>query len=271
MKQFGLPSKVTGRPTVGGKVAQAVGKTLLPIVKIPTNIVAEAFQYATGAVTGSARLAAAMKRGVDTLKPEEADLIMRELKKGSLGGAVMLLGFLAPQVIGGYYQQGQKRRDSDVKPGGVRLYGANIPPMLLHNPAVEMLQVGATVRRVADSKLRKKDRSAQGIPAGVMAAGLGLIQEVPFVNETTQISKVFNPNERTQFFGELARSRTEPQVMQWLAQQGDKRGANMPEALLPWKGEVRARKPDNFKDEMKMGIPGLRKTVPLKKKQLSYR
>lgn len=266
IKRWGDPSKVTGRPTLGGKLAQAGARTLLPIVKIPTNIVAEAFQYGIGSITGSAKLGLAMRRGVETLKPEEADMIMRELKKGSLGGAVMLLGFLAPQMIGGYYQQGQKRKDSDVKSGGVRLYGANIPPMLLHNPAVEMLQVGATVRRVADSKLRKKDRGVQGIPAGVMAAGLGLIQEVPFVNETTQISKVFNPNERTQFFGELARSRTEPQVMQWLAQQGDKRGANLPEALLPWKGEVRQRKPENFKDEMKMGIPGLRKTVPLKKK-----
>jgi hypothetical protein len=260
MRQLEQPSKVTGRVSFGNKALQTVAKTLFPIVKIPTNIVAEAFQYATGTVTGSARLAKAFKRGIETLKPEEADLIMRELKKGVLGNAVMLLGFFASQAIGGFYQPGQRRKDGDVKPGTVRVGNIDIPQYLLHNPLVDQLQVGATIGRVANSKLRNKDRETQGLPAGVAAAALGLIEEVPFATGTEQMHKLFTPNERMAYVGELARSRVEPQFMQWMAQQGD-RASYIPPS------EVRQRKPESFGQEMEMGIPGLRQNVPLKRKR----
>lgn len=263
LRQLEQPSKITGRPSLGNKVIQATAKTLFPIVKIPTNIVAEALQYATGTITGSTRMAMAFRRGVETLKPEEADLIMRELKKGSLGGAVMLLGYLAPQVIGGFYQHGMKRRDDDVKAGHVKLYGHDIPPFLLHAPLIEMLQVGATTRRVADSKLRNRDTGPQGTTTGVTAAALGLLDEVPFVRDTAALSKMFNPYERENYFGELARSRTEPQLIQWLAQQTDK---SVP--FSPSEG-ARQRKPESLGEEMKVGIPGLRQQVPLKEKKRS--
>lgn len=259
MKRLEEKSKITGRPTVSGKVGQVVGKTLLPIVKIPTNIVAETLQYATGALTGSARVAAAFRRGVETLKPEEADLIMRDLKKGSLGAAVMTLGFLAPQVIGGYYQYGKKRRDDDVKAGNVKLYGQNIPPTMLHNPAVEQLQIGATVRRVADSKLRNKDQDTQGIPAGVLAAALGITSEVPFVHETIDVAKLFNPYERSQFMGQLAKSRLEPAILQQAAAHFDKDAS----------GEPVQRDPKTVGEYLKTGIPGLREQVPQKRGRLN--
>lgn len=260
MRQLEQPSKVTGRVSLGNKALQTVAKTIFPIVKIPTNIVAEAFQYATGTVTGSARLAKAFKSGIETLKPEEADLIMRELKKGTLGSAVMLLGFFASQAIGGFYQPGQRRKDGDVKPGTVRVGNVDIPSYLLHNPLVDQLQVGATIGRVANSKLRHKDRETQGLPAGVAAAALGLIEEVPFATGTEQMHKLFTPNERMDYVGELARSRVEPQFMQWVAQQGD-RASYIPPS------EVRQRKPESFGQEMEMGIPGLRQNVPLKRKR----
>src|SRR5262249_27593832 len=157
--------KETGRVPFGSKVGATALKILFPIVKVPTNIVAETMQYSVGTVTGSLRLANAFRRGIDTLKPGEADLIMRELKKGSVGAAGILLGYLNADKIGGYYQRGQKRDKSDVGFAKIRVFGVDIPTYLIHNPLLETLQIGATIRRVSDSKLRKKDNTPQGIPA----------------------------------------------------------------------------------------------------------
>ena len=237
-------------------------RTLLPIVKIPTNIVGETLEYSTGLVTGSARLARAYRAGVENLKPEEADLIMRQLKQGSIGGAVMLLGFFSPNSVGGYYQQGEKRKKGDVgvgqvRPFGHKIFGHDIPTFLLHNPLLETLQIGATIRRVADSKFKKRDKDTQGIGPGIMAGGLGLAEEVPFVREMTEVSKAFNPRERGQFTGELGRSLLVPQAVQWIAQHTDKDA----------KGNLIARKPKTAVQRVEEGIPGLRQNVPRNPKQ----
>jgi len=247
------PDKETGRIPVSSKVGGTALRVLLPIVKVPTNIVAETLQYATGLVTGSARLAFAMRRGIENLKPGEADLIMRDLKKGSLGAAALTLGYLNPNTFGGYYQPGQKRKEGDAKVGAVKLYGHNIPSYLVHNPLLEALQIGATIRRVSDSKLRRTDTEKQGLGMGILAASIGLAEEVPFVNQMDQVAKVFTPQQRSEYFGELGKSLFVPSLVQFAAQQQDKNT----------KGEVNKRYPKTILQGIETGIPVLRKKVPL--------
>lgn len=250
------PSKVTGKPSLGAKSVATVIRTLVPIVRVPSNIVGEAFQFATGSVTGSARFANAVRKGIDTLPPEEADLIMRELKKGSIGGAAIMVGFLLPQMWGGYYQKGERRNRGDVKASAARIGTKDIPPSLLHHPIFEVIQAGATVRRIADANVKKGSAEKRGLPAGIMAASLGLIEETPFVREMVDTAKAFNPSEQNAYFGELAKSITEPQLIQWIAKQQD----------LNAEGEVTPRHAKTFGEHLKLGVPGLRKNVPEKKK-----
>ena len=244
--------KATGRVPLAGKAVATTARVLLPIVKIPVNIVAETMQYATGTVTGSARLARAYAKGIENLKPDEADLIMRSLKKGSLGAAVMTLGFLNPEVVGGYYQPGQKRKTGDVKAGNIRLYGLEVPSYLLHSPLLETLQMGATVRRVAESKISKKDPRPQGVGSGLMAAARGQAEAVPFVRETSLVSHALDPRQSTTFWGDLARSLFVPQMVQSVATYNDKTPS----------GEPIKRHPRTVLENIKTGIPGLRETVP---------
>jgi hypothetical protein len=253
------PSKLTGKPTLGGKAMSTVGRTLVPIVRVPSNIVGEAFQFATGSVTGSARLGRALRTGIDTLPPEQADLIMRELKKGSIGGAAILVGFLLPNLWGGFYQRGEKRKPSDVKASEARipgvpvptaLGGPDVPQGLLHHPVFETVQAGATIRRVADKNRKEGDLA---IPIGVEAASLGLVEETPFIREMVATGAAFDPNQRNAFFAELTKSITEPQLMQWLAKQRD----------VDVAGQVVKRKPKTFGQHLEMGVPGLRENVPL--------
>lgn len=254
------PSKVTGKPPIGSKTVATAARTLVPIVRVPSNIVAEAFQFATGSVTGSARFGMAVRRGIENLPPEQADLIMRELKKGSIGAAAILVGFLLPELWGGYYERGEKRKPTEIKPSQARipgiafptvLGGPDVPQSLLHHPIFETIQAGATIRRISDKNTKDGNN---GIPVGVKAAALGLIEETPFVKEMIDTAKAFNPSEQNAYFGELAKSIAEPQIVQWLAKQGDTDAA----------GQVIARKPKTVTQHLEMGIPGLRQNVPPK-------
>lgn len=254
LSRFEEVNKDTGEPSAFGKTASTISRVLLPIVKVPTNIVAETSQYATGLGTGTIRAIVAMAKGVDTLKPEQADLIMRELKKGSIGGAALLLGYMNPDIFGGYYQPGEKRKETDAKALSIRAGGIDIPSIFLHSPLMETFQIGATVRRVADSKLHKHDREEQGILGGAWAAGLGLLEEVPFAKESVEMAKLFDPHERGYMMGELLKSMLVPAVVQWLATNTDRDSS----------GEKIKRKPKTILQHVESGIPGLRQNVPAK-------
>ena len=253
LRRLEQPSKLTGKPTVGGKALSATARFMLPIVKVPTNIVAETFQHALGVPLGLSRLAVAKWKGFDNLKPEEADLIVRELKKGSIGGAMLLTGYFLPDSFGGYYQQ--NRKEGEVKFMEAQVFGVRIPKWAMHHPALMCLQLGATARKVADSKLRKKDLESQGVTSGVMAAALGLTEEVPFLREMAETSKAFNPRERGAFFGEIAKSAI-PLGVQQIADYMD----SVPDNYR--------RSPEGVWQHIEMGIPGLRENVPAKKKRV---
>lgn len=244
-----------GHVPTGRALAGAAIRHEFPIVRVPSNIVASAWEYSFGLAHGGVRAAAAFAKGIENLKPEEADLIMRQLKKGTLGGAIMLLGFLNPNAVGGYYQQGKKQQPGDVQYGGMRISGVDIPRIFLHNPLIEPAQIGATLRRVMDSKLRKSDAENQGVSAGAMAAAVGLVQEIPFVRETTDFDKALNPYERGGWIGNQVKSTVVPQAVSQAAEYFDKDAAGNPVK----------RKPGTVGEAIKSGIPGLRETVPIKR------
>lgn len=254
LTRFSQADKAIGKASPFGKAAEAAVRYELPIIRIPLNIVKRAFEYSFGTAIGSARLARALSNGLDNLTPDQADVILRNFKRGSLGLAMVALGFFNPQSVGGYYQQGQKRNPKDVKIGGLRVFGQDIPPALVHNPLLEQLQIGATIRRVADSKLRKHDQNPQGYANGVMAAYGGLIEETPFVRQAEDSLKALNPHERKQFLGQLLQS-TVPGVAQWAAQQMDRDA----------QGNLIQRKPNTVGQYFEQAVPVLRENVPVKR------
>ena len=163
-------------------------RILFPIVKIPLNMVSEASQYAGGVPMGLYNLGKVWKRGMQSVTEEEANLIMRQLKKGMLGNALMALGYFAAGSVGGFYQDKEKRKLGEPKAGGVKVAGVDIPAVLMHSPAFQILQMGATIRRVADA--RSKAGKGDGIPAGLGAGIFGVLSETPFINEMTRMSQL---------------------------------------------------------------------------------
>lgn len=227
-------------------------RILLPIIKVPTNIALEAGLYAGGIPIGLFKLAKAWKAGIDNVSDEESEAIHRALKKGSLGSALMLMGFFNPQMFGGYYQKGIKRKDNEAEYGGMQINGENIPKWLLHSPAFEVLQMGATARRVADSRFHGQQR---GLSSGALAGAIGLASEVPFVSEMLRTGDLESPEGRSKYFGELAKAQVIPAALDQLARHQDHTSS----------GKPIKREPRNFTEVLKSGVPGLREQVPAKK------
>lgn len=240
------PSKTTGKPTAAAYLAAAL-RTELPIVKVPTNVVHEATQVMTGWLTGPARAAFAYAKGIENLKPVEADAIMRQMKKGSIGAALLALGFFKSQNFGGYYQQGEKRKPDEPKPGDI----GPVPALLLHNPYMEAMQFGANVRRIAEGRYVKSQADTNGFGSALAASALGLLDEVPFVRETSTIGKVMDPRTRDNAIGAEVAAKLVPGVVQWVAKQTDRDAA----------GQV-PRKPQGTVQSVEAAIPGLRENVP---------
>jgi hypothetical protein len=72
-----------------------------PVLLVLTNIVMEALTYLLGFFTGLAATAIDHLRGIAGLRPERADLIMRQLKKGTVGLLALGLGYVGIYSIWG--------------------------------------------------------------------------------------------------------------------------------------------------------------------------
>lgn len=251
------------------KTAPAIGKAVgtaariaVPITKVPTNMVGEGIEYTTGLATGSWRIAKATRAGFETLTPDQKDVIIRNLKKGTLGagGMAMLLGYFtakdSPIKFGGFYQPGEKRKKSDIPAGSMSIYGVNLPSFLLDHPLFQTFQIGATTYRVANSKIRKGDREAQGWLSGAGAAALGLVEETPFGREDVEAGQIIggDPSERQYRWGEFVKGLAVPQGLDYIAKKTD----------TDRKGRPVQRKERTVLEHVESGVPGLREE--LKKK-----
>jgi len=182
-----------------GEVTAAAFKVLLPIVKVPTNFSSEVTSYSGGYAKALPLIGKALVKGVDSLTPEQSDYVMRNLKKGSLGAAFTVIGFFNPQAVGGYYQKGDKRDEDDVKAGGLRLFGVDMPRWMVHTPLLECLQIGSTLRRVMDD-YEGEGKEGGGFAAG-LAVGKGLAEEIPFVKSPAELYESSSTGEAATKYG----------------------------------------------------------------------
>ena len=230
-----------------GKVIAGSMKFLFPIVKVPTNYVGEQSSYAIGALKALKMLAMNYK----DLTPDHKDYIMRALKKQSVGAAFIAMGYLNPNMFGGYYSG--KRKDQDLKAGDVVIGGFHLPHWMMHTPLIEMLQLGATLRRSNDAGVAKGEAPSK--LAGIPNVLKGISKQIPFIGGTERVSKAIESADQSKtFFMGLLTSVAAPQLIQNISDYIDTNE----------KGETIKRIPTNAK-EMIMEATPFRKRLEAKK------
>jgi hypothetical protein len=156
-------------------------------------------------------------------------------------------------MFGGFYQH-EKKKAGQMQPETIQLQGLDVPRTVTHFPLVEAAQLGATIRKTSESV--EKWHGKRGLPYGVMAGALGLSEETPYIGNMVDMAKLFWPNDREKYLGELAKSSLVPQLLSQTAQATDRDwGGNNQEINRNFKGPIQA---------VKSGIPGLRQTLPPK-------
>ena len=248
--------KSTGKPkSAVGTVLAAAAREEMPIVKVPSNLAGETIDYLFGAVTGSVKLGKALRAGIEKLPTDQADAILRSLKKGSLGlPAAVLIGYFLRDSIGGFFLPGESRKQREVhaKAGTVRIGDYEVSETDLHDPLIGAIMFGATVGRAADAKIRKTDADPQGLWNGLASAALGLSETTSWGRELVDLSKLREPAEREKILGQRVASAVVPGALGSIARGMDKEG-----------GVPVRRNPRNVVERVEMNIPGLRGNVPV--------
>jgi hypothetical protein len=234
--KFTLPEidPKTGKETAGSSAVRMISKVALPIVKVPTNIVGETLNYVFGSLTGGGRAVGTLlsKHYAETIAadPVKADAIMRAMKKGTVGGVMLALGWTYAGSIGGYYQRGDNKDKEKIQSGGLKIDGLDvprwlgggphgeIPRFLLHNPLLECLQLGATVRHIAEAHFSKKNPETKGMGAGVFGALTGLLGETPFLQGASNLAKSGETG-GSEYLKKTGENLAVPQAVQWGARQ----------------------------------------------------
>jgi len=245
---------------------------LLPIVKVPTNYITEAAEYGLGPMRALKRVI--WQGGIENLEEHDAEYIMRNLKKGTLGTSLLALGYYGYDKIGGYRQRNEHREEGEVQPMTIRmnLFGhqVDIPHALLHAPALEMLQVGATLRRlqIAFAERHPEKGTSNAVLAGGLGGVRGLAEQVPFYGELLRTQEgLASPSGFQNYFGNLGRSIFLPPDVQRFAQIHDQEERPGP---FTWAVEqlglkhfepIRRYPQYFFWDQFKTGIPWAREQV----------
>lgn len=241
--------------SIYARAAGLAADIIMPVRRIPANIVAEAFQRAFGTVTGLTRAATVLARGVEESNPAQREAVMQSLKRGSIGGAAMALGFAAPAIIGGLRRR-DEQKGGEVEAGTIKTPWGPIPNAALHHPLFEAMMMGATVSKAAHEVVKKTGQE-KGYLSGTTDALTSLVSETPLIGTAGDIAKATNPREQGHYFGELAKSLVVPQFVSWLAGHLDTGGKG-------FFGEPVKRKTVTVPEAIKSGVPLLRNQLPAK-------
>lgn len=251
-----------GEISPAGKLIAFALEAENPVVRVPVNLAEEVGEHVLGLLDPPIRL---LVKGVDGFKGltyGETDLLLRHLKNGSVGGFLVLLGFLKYKQVGGFFQEGERRKKSDVQPGQIRAGGVTIPSVLLEDTSMQALAAGATLHRTLNSTYRLNDPKKKGIPAAVLAVAAGIADKNPFIKNTSIIGKLMDSRQREDAVAAEVASYIEPGILQEIAAQEDKKHPFSPKES-PTPRKVTA--PDfggALKQELEKGFPGERQKLP---------
>lgn len=241
-----------GNENKTARIMAGVLQYMMPIVKIPTNLVDEVMSYAAGDLRALG--AGISHRG--KIDAEIADYMMRNLKKGAVGKVLAVTAWLGYKAFGALYDEDRRKRAGEPDYGEIRLGGVTIDKRLLHSPPMEFMQAVALARRVYENELAKAHR--KGEPEGkASAAGTATLQAsraladtLPFVEEPAELWKSWKDSSSLGDYAGKQVASNIPQAVQQAAKWMD------PEKALK-------RKPTTFGQEIENALPGLRERVPL--------
>jgi broad specificity phosphatase PhoE len=233
IEELDAPDKETGEKKLANLLASTAIQEFVPFTRVPVNIITEGLSYSFGSEYGALKLImqTIKYKGIDNIPHEQADYIMRQLKKGLVGDALVLMGYFAANSLGGFWQKNEKKKEGEPEWQGAKIGNTRIPAFALENPAIRAMQLGATFRHATDEMVAEKDEEGKTIGhhrqganlESATAAALGLFDGIPLSEQLGIIREATtgNPNEKSWGRGELLRQLFIPQFLDFIAKRTD--------------------------------------------------
>jgi hypothetical protein len=256
----------------GGFGANALALTLqemMPIVKIPTNLVLNAGRATLGtplaggviAVRGLIDLISKgeSKYGISKLTAAESDAILRNLRKGNVGMALMLGGFFSPNLFGAshYYQKGTDQTEG-LEEGEVKFFGMKVPKWLADNPYLVTMKIGSSLRNSFDYYTDQEGvKAPQAAVRSFVQTAFAALKETPLLGTPSEAIKSIEGYGGDWFWYSQVKATLEPGILQEIAEDTDNRNGWYNVIM----GDRIKRKPESVGEALKTGVPGLRQEV----------
>lgn len=225
-----------------------------PVVKIPMNYIGEGFSYLFGAAKAASKRGAIAERvrlGGGGMTHEEADYIVRNLKKQSVGVGLFAMGFLGAMYgwakFGGLYRPGKKPLDPELAYGDVKVGEHTLSHHLTHSAFAGIPQLGFMTYAIMREDMEKSydNKALAGALDGFGQSVLAILFDAPVMPIPKDIERLAR-GEFHQFFGEKARGFIPAELSRAAARHDTQ----------PWSDKPTKREPETFAQELQMAIPG---------------
>lgn len=178
----------------------ATGKFLtdfmIPVSTVPTNIVRRLVTTSPlGLIRGGVKVIEAYRKGIENLSTEEADAVMKQLKQGTLGTALWLIGWFGYTHFGGLYSKydpNKKRKAGEYASDEMEVGGTMLPKPIQHAIPLEIIQWAATARRIYENSREKGESTFNSIYHAGMGSVGALAEQIPVVETGAEVMGAFN-------------------------------------------------------------------------------
>lgn len=192
-----------------GYIASSVARFLIPVQSVPLNIASRAALSITGLARGLGNTIKVYRNGIENLPEADAEKIMRQLKYGSVGNALLVTGIMlyANKSANGLYNndlsKGEKKQGFDK----MNLGRVNVPHAVQHALPLQLLQLGATGARIYEHYSHdKKEPNWESFLNAVTGTAGAEAEQIPIVSEPVEaIGALKDPYERKKFETDLGR------------------------------------------------------------------
>jgi hypothetical protein len=273
--------------STGGKLFEKLFNVMVPIKKVPANIVKETSSYAMGgikaavATKNAAAAAKAAGKAWHEMTPEQADYIMKNLKKQGVGAALMVAGYLAgPSILGGLEdafeddkkgaaEYHSKLREGNPLPSHIKVGDTDLNANFSHATPMVAMQAGAQFRAMLDKE--KKPGVFEGLSDVLRIAGSYVAEEAPVFGSLAKTYKYAERDRKlSSVAGNTLAGAVVPGAVQDIAKARDydpakDKNPNSPlgHFLDEWGGQFSAktRHSKSITEDVEKSIPGLREKV----------
>lgn len=245
--------------SAGEVLLSGLVRFIMPVAKVPTNFVLNGVDRTYGAISAPIRYATeGFFNGFDKIEPEEKARIFEMVNKGLLGPALVAAGWFGYQNIGTFHVPGIKKDDDAPKEGSV--FG--IPSILLHNPRIAPILIGATARQIFEHESKDLDEVTKDVAGGFYMSTIALMAHNPLAQGTEKISRLAENKDWGGTMAQTFVSPLNPGIVQEAAEAFDNY-RNGDGWFLSGNGTN--RHPEGFMENIASGVPFWRESIDTKK------